>query len=250
MDYRPLHKIMLVEDDTDIQQIVEISLSSMGGYEVLVCTSGYEALEKAGIFDPDIILLDVMMPGLDGPSTLRGLREIATTSKTPVIFLTAKVMPQEVDEYKNMGAVDVISKPFNPLTLADRINKTWETLYIQAPSLFTKSPKLVLLAKKYGKRLPEKWIEINSSWISWQENPDSPYSHVQELILLTHKLAGSAATYGYKEVSVASKEIEKYLEALPSNRNDLSPKEKGHIEHLIKQLEKAIRTEEKPQSNR
>ena len=83
------------------------------------------ALERLALKAPDLILLDVMMPGMDGPSTLKALREQPLTATTPVIFMTAKVQPYEVAEYKRLGALDVIAKPFDPMQLSATINAIW-----------------------------------------------------------------------------------------------------------------------------
>ena len=119
-------KILLVEDEPDIQTIVKIALETIGGFTVRICSSGREALETIEAFDPDCILLDVMMPGMDGPTTLKALRQLPGFATTPVIFMTAKVQPQEVAEYKALGALDMISKPFNPMTLASTLRQMLE----------------------------------------------------------------------------------------------------------------------------
>lgn len=92
-----LKKILYVEDEPDIQMIARVALENVGGFELMVCSSGPEAIEKAESFGPDLLLLDVMMPGMDGPSTLQELRKIPSIAKTPVMFMTAKVQPQEVE---------------------------------------------------------------------------------------------------------------------------------------------------------
>ena len=122
----PLRRVLLVEDDPDIQTVAELALSGIGGLSVEVCGSAREALERAQHFRPDLILLDVMMPGMDGPSALQALREIPATAATPVVFMTAKVQPHEIDRYRGMGSLDVISKPFEPATLAATLNRIWE----------------------------------------------------------------------------------------------------------------------------
>jgi len=122
-----LEKILLVEDAPDIQLVARIALEKTGGFTVEVCSSGIEALEKAEAFGPDLILLDVMMPGLDGPSTLRSLREFPSLTHTPVIFMTAKVQPQEIAQYVELGALNVIAKPFDPMGLAKTVREIWET---------------------------------------------------------------------------------------------------------------------------
>ena len=120
-----LNKIMYVEDQPDIQMVAKVALEAVGGFEVLICSGGEEALEKVINFKPDLILLDVMMPGMDGPTTKLELGKIPETSATPVIFMTAKIQPTEVAEYKEMGALDVIPKPFDPMTLSDQIRDIW-----------------------------------------------------------------------------------------------------------------------------
>ena len=121
-----LQKILYVEDEADIRKIAKLALEEVGGLKVLICASGQEAIDKAPGFQPDIILLDVMMPGMDGPDTLEALHELPDLKDTPAVFLTAKAMPVEVKRYKKLGALDVIAKPFDPMTLADRVKEIWE----------------------------------------------------------------------------------------------------------------------------
>lgn len=118
-------KILLIEDDPDIQTVAQMALEEIGGFTLVVCNSGGEAIEKARRFVPDIILLDVMMPEMDGPETLLKLREIDTIKDIPVVFITAKVMPSDVERYQALGAADVIAKPFEPMTLAERVQEIW-----------------------------------------------------------------------------------------------------------------------------
>ncbi len=120
-----LDKILHVEDEQDIQEIVRLALESIGGFTLETCTSGQEAIVKAPEFGPDLFLLDVMMPGMDGPETLLALRENPLFATTPAIFMTAKVMDGEVRRFKEIGALDVISKPFDPMSLANQIRAVW-----------------------------------------------------------------------------------------------------------------------------
>lgn len=124
-----LSRILYVEDEPDIQAVAKLALEAIGGFTVEICSSGQEALERAPVWAPQLILLDVMMPGMDGPATMRKLREIAGLEKTPVIFMTAKVQPPEVLEYKAMGALDVIPKPFDPMRLAATVSGIWDRAY-------------------------------------------------------------------------------------------------------------------------
>jgi len=115
-----LLQVLYVEDEPDIRGVVEFALEDEG-FELITCTSGCEALERAPNLRPGLILLDVMMPEMDGPTTLRRLRELPHLAATPVIFMTAKVQANEVAQYKAMGALGVINKPFNPMALAAEI---------------------------------------------------------------------------------------------------------------------------------
>jgi two-component system, OmpR family, response regulator len=121
-----LQRILYVEDEPDIQAVAKLALEMVGGFTVKVCSSGEEALREAAAFAPDMILLDVMMPGMDGPSTLKALRELPSLAELPVAFMTAKVQPAEVAHYKTLGARDVIAKPFDPMTLASQVRAIWE----------------------------------------------------------------------------------------------------------------------------
>jgi len=122
---KDLKSILYVEDEPDIREIAKIALEMVGGFSVIMCASGEEALTKAKGNKPDLLLLDVMMPGMDGPTTLKALRQFPELSTTPVIFMTAKVQPKEVEEYKAMGALDVIPKPFDPMALAQTLRDIW-----------------------------------------------------------------------------------------------------------------------------
>jgi len=120
-----LQKILFVEDDPDIQMVAQLALEAVGGYTVQMCSSGKEALAVAEQFAPDLILLDVMMPGMDGPTTLMELRKKPSLTHTPVVFMTARVQRHEIEQYLAMGAVDVISKPFDPMTLSAQVADIW-----------------------------------------------------------------------------------------------------------------------------
>lgn len=113
--------VLLVDDEPDIRTIAELSLQEIGGWQVVLAESGPRALELASERRPDVILLDVMMPGMDGPTVLSRLREEPATARIPVVFLTAKVQKAEVERYVALGAAGVIHKPFDPLTLADEL---------------------------------------------------------------------------------------------------------------------------------
>lgn len=124
-----LQRILYIEDDPNIQEIVRLALEALGGYSVTTANSGYEAIKYAPQSDAQLILLDVMMPGMDGIVTLSQLRKIPQTSDIPVIFITAKVNPDEISHYLNLGAAGVIAKPFDPMELAFMVEKNWAQYY-------------------------------------------------------------------------------------------------------------------------
>lgn len=120
-----LKKIMHVEDDPSIQTVARVALEAVGGFEVCTCGGGHEALAQYPEFQPELILLDVMMPGMDGPSTLKQLQTQFDLTGIPVVFMTAKVQASEIESYKSLGASDVVVKPFDPMTLSAQIREIW-----------------------------------------------------------------------------------------------------------------------------
>jgi CheY-like chemotaxis protein len=123
-----LRTVLYVDDEPDIREIVEMSLSLIDHLNVHTRPSGESALADIESIAPDMLLIDVMMPGLDGPATVARLREQPRRASLPFVFMTAKAMPQEVARFKDMGAVDVIAKPFDPIKLGSRIVSIWEGL--------------------------------------------------------------------------------------------------------------------------
>lgn len=121
-----LNRVLYVEDEPDIRAIAKIALERVGGFTVKICSSGEEALREAAGFAPDMILLDVMMPNMDGPAILKSLREQPALTATPVAFMTAKVQASEVAYFKSLGALDVIPKPFDPMALGAQVRAIWE----------------------------------------------------------------------------------------------------------------------------
>jgi CheY-like chemotaxis protein len=121
-----LPRILHVEDDEDIREIVLFALENIGGMDVKQSASGRDALVLAPHMQPDLFLLDYMMPGLNGEETLQALRDIPPFADTPAIFMTAKAQQSEVGKLMRLGAIGVIVKPFNPMTLADDIVHLWK----------------------------------------------------------------------------------------------------------------------------
>ncbi len=123
---RPLKSVLLVEDDLDIAMLARIALEEFGGLDFAHFATGAEALEAVDGLQPDLIILDYRMPGMNGAEVLQGLKDRPASRHIPVIFMTASLMPKHVARLREMGALDVLAKPFDPLSLADRIKRIWE----------------------------------------------------------------------------------------------------------------------------
>ncbi len=122
-----IHNVLLVEDDEDIRKVAQISLQFRGGWRVSLASDGEEGLRKAAQERPDLILLDCMMPKLDGYEMCRQLKQDPELRHIPVIFLTAKAQDSEVQKGLSLGAVGYLIKPFNPMSLAAEIRQILET---------------------------------------------------------------------------------------------------------------------------
>jgi two-component system OmpR family response regulator len=128
MPAHPLNRICYVEDDEDIQRIVRLSLEKVGKMTVEVVSDPMVAIERITAFKPELVMLDWMMPGMDGPALFKKMREVPATKDLPVVFITAKASQKELDELKTMGAIGTISKPFSPKDLPDQLRALWNAL--------------------------------------------------------------------------------------------------------------------------
>jgi len=115
-----MSRILYIDDEADIREVAQMALEIDPNLEVRTCASGAEGLEQAAAWQPDLILLDVMMPEMDGPAVLRRLREDSSTAAIPVVFITARTQAEEVAALKKLGGSGVIAKPFDPMTLAEQ----------------------------------------------------------------------------------------------------------------------------------
>ena len=115
-------RVLLIDDEDDIREIAQLSLEMVAHWDVLTASSGHEGIERAAAEQPDAILLDVMMPDLDGPATLRRLRATPSTREIPVVFVTAKVKACGPETFESLGVRGVIAKPFDPLQLSNQVS--------------------------------------------------------------------------------------------------------------------------------
>jgi CheY-like chemotaxis protein len=117
-----VHRILIIDDEDDIREVAAMSLESVAGWEVIMASSGAQGLVRAAEYLPDAILLDVMMPGMDGPTTFRELRKNPRTARIPVLLLTAKVQSTDQKRFADLGVEAVLFKPFDPMTLSSEIS--------------------------------------------------------------------------------------------------------------------------------
>ena len=128
MPDRPLTRICYVEDDEDIQRIVRMSLERIGKMTVELVTDPMVAVAAITAFKPDLVMLDWMMPGMDGPTLFRKMKQLPETASLPVVFITAKATQRDMDELVALGAAATISKPFSPKDLPDQLRAIWAKL--------------------------------------------------------------------------------------------------------------------------
>lgn len=123
---RQLNKILFVEDEADIREVGQIGLEDVARLTVRTCASGAEALETLREFAPDLILMDVMMPQMDGITLYGKIRKEPRLAHTPVVFMTARVQPSDIARYMDLGAAGVIAKPFDPMSLGAQLIAMWD----------------------------------------------------------------------------------------------------------------------------
>lgn len=190
-------RILHVDDEPDIREVVELSLGLDPDFTVNSCSSGSEAVAVAAEWEPDIILLDVMMPGLDGPGTLAKLRGNAETAHFPVVFMTARTQAREADRFRALGAVGVIPKPFDPMTLAASVRT-----YVQP----TTDP-LAHLRDEFLLRVKRDAAALSEGYASLQQGVRTP-EMLGRIKLIAHALSGASGIYGFAELSDAAADLE------------------------------------------
>ncbi|MDH3813726.1 MAG: response regulator [Acidobacteriota bacterium] len=121
-----MQRILIADDEPDILEISRIALETVGGFEVSVCSSGKTLLERLPEFGPDLVIVDVLMPDMTGPEVFEEIRRRPEYDEVPVIYLTGVIQEEELEDLRETGVADIILKPFDPMTLADRINGVWK----------------------------------------------------------------------------------------------------------------------------
>jgi CheY-like chemotaxis protein len=189
--------ILHVDDEPDIREVVELSLGLDPGFTVRSRGSGKEALAVAAEWQPDFILLDVMMPVMDGPATLAELRKDARTADIPVIFMTARAQAREVDRFRSLGAVGVIPKPFDPMTLAASVRS-----YVQPAH-----DPLDDLRAGFLQRVKRDATALSEDRLLLKDGNRLPGT-LDRIKRIAHGLSGAGGIYGFAEISDAAAALE------------------------------------------
>jgi CheY-like chemotaxis protein len=215
MTNRKLHSVLYVDDDPDICAVVQAALRLLAGLKVHIANSGEHGIDLAYELRPDLILMDVMMPRLDGPSTFRRMRENAMLAAIPVIFLTAKVLPSEIAHFFQLGAIGVIGKPFDPAKLCDDVLTLWnnrETVRGAARAhdgQFEAHAQEFHLAVSFLRRASDDVDHLRRILELARLGDHSRYIEAERV---AHSLHGAAAMFGFPEVSTSGGVIERLLE--------------------------------------
>jgi CheY-like chemotaxis protein len=193
-------RVLHVDDEPDIREVVELSLGFDPDVVTRGCGTGLEALSVAADWRPDIILLDVMMPEMDGPTTLARLRENSKTAEIPVVFMTARAQTRELETFRSLGAAGVLPKPFDPMTLAASVRS-----YVPPPE-----DALVKLRNVFLKRIEDDGSILDGFLSAFK---DGTASHGSPATLdgirrIAHGLAGTGGIYGFSEISKVAGALE------------------------------------------
>jgi two-component system OmpR family response regulator len=190
-------RVLHVDDEPDIREVVEISLGLDPDLLLQSCASGQEALVAAADWAPDIILLDVMMPAMDGAATFARLRGNPRTTSIPVVFMTARAQSCELKRFRSLGAAGVIPKPFDPMTLAASVRA-----HIEPPI-----SRLDAMREAFLQRVDDDLVALCGHWSALEDRADIS-SSLAGIRSIAHKLAGAGGIFGFDEISEAAATLE------------------------------------------
>jgi two-component system, OmpR family, response regulator len=217
MPQTELKTVLYVDDEADIRQIVQIALELNGAIKVVAADSGEQALELARHHKPDLVLLDVMMPGIDGPTTLKKMRADAALARIPVVFITAKALPHEVAGFRELGSVGVIAKPFDPMALENQVQSIWKDLgELELPVPKQELPEELEEEVKalYSAFLARTRTEAVTMRELVARSVAGDRPALNQLEKMTHRIHGTGAVFGFSAISDCAEVIERMAERL------------------------------------
>ncbi len=214
MNVSEIQSILLVEDDPDAQAAVRFALQELHQIHLRICSSAREALSAAADFPADVLLLDVMMPEIDGASVLAGLRQLAIHRDTPAIFVTSLVDPEDMRYYRSLGVAGVISKPFDPLTLGERIAAMLRDATACRTAPVPMTAELGALQRVFERELPQRLQRIRNVLARCRHPGPATRGDCVQLWELLDELRNAANTYGHREIAARAQRIEQTAASL------------------------------------
>jgi two-component system OmpR family response regulator len=216
MSTREFQTVLYVDDDADICRVVQATLHLVPGLNVQTADCGGRAIDLAHEMRPDLILMDVMMPGLDGPSTLTRMRESVLLADIPIVFMTAKVLPAEISQFLEMGAIGVIVKPFDPLKLYGELCSLWDNGSVREgatansvqPNAQTQVDSLTVSF------LQRAWADVISLAKMIERAQTGDRSVLNEIERVSHSLHGAGAMFGFPKISAVGGTMARLVEGL------------------------------------
>jgi CheY-like chemotaxis protein len=212
---------MHIDDEPDIREVVELSLRLDPELTTRSCASGSDALSEVDDWSPDLILLDVMMPVMDGPATLARLREKHTSAEIPVVFMTARAQPRELEYFRSLGAAGVIAKPFDPMTLSVSVRG-----YLKATRMNGLRANFLDRTKRDAVALSERRMELAGS------GREEALTAIKSI---AHGLAGAAGIYGLQTLGREAALLEAAADAV------LNGDEQADLELALDRLVAVVR---------
>jgi two-component system, OmpR family, response regulator len=241
-----LDRILFVDDEPDIRTVACLALEDVGGLTVKACASGAEAIEGVHAFRPDLILLDVMMPGMDGPAVLRKFQEMPNVCDTPVIFFTAKTQKSDIDKLQQLGAVSVLRKPFDPLTLADEIREVWNGIGTEKRPEQTEASvrtQLDALTETFVAEAESQIFDLRSAvkTLAAALSCEQAREDLDGIQQVAHKLAGRGGTFGYPEISRVASHLEDRVIEIGRRGPEAVPLSPEEVDELLDLTDKMAR---------
>jgi two-component system OmpR family response regulator len=236
---RPLKQILVVDDDPDLLAVVSLALTGLGEYVVETCASPCDAVEAARRFAPDLILLDLMMPGLDGFAVVKAMRELPATSGTPVVFMSARA-ERPPAQWESLECLGVIQKPFDPVRLPETLEELW-SLHVRR-RIVAHEREFEVLRRAYIGELAEKMRAMQAAATTLAtEGWDRAV--VESLAQLAHRIAGSAGLYRLPALSRSASALEEIINRLLSGPTWPPASASTDLASLVRAVDRAARNE-------
>jgi two-component system OmpR family response regulator len=247
MSTQDFQSVLYVDDDPDIRSVVQATLRLVPGLNVQTADSGERAIDLAYELRPALVLMDVMMPGLDGPSTFKRMRESALLADIPIIFMTAKVLPAEISQFLQLGAIGVIVKPFDPLTLYSDLLALWNKGDAACPSTSPcggQSKAQLQVDSLTVSFLQRAWSDVINLAKLIERAKHGDRSVMKEIERVSHSLYGAGAMFGFPKISEVGGTMAGMVKGLvgsaEAQRSAGGPDELQQLSEFSKQLAQEV----------